>query len=398
MCTILIFSVNDQVYLFSIEKEKQIKVRFSNIEKITVGTPVMYAGMPVGHVLAIKLLEEDIDQKITHNGIIYPFELLLSIESVVNVYTNDEIASVVVGDIGDKPIRMLNITPQSSKEPGNYKLITDEIIYGRSAATVNLLLNTFSQTSEILKTTLQSIDQTQLLIKMSETFTHLGAIGQALNEPESWSSFLENLSMFFDRLVQSWDYVDKSFANMNFIIEKIKNGEGSVGHMLMDDQLFQYMFQSAKMMDQISSYLISEKSSFNKIWFNDSFYLKMSALLNKTDTILNDINHYGVLFHLNKSWQIMRARRLNLMQKLRTPQEFRNYFNDELNGIFTSFSRISMLLEMSGRCNLFLCNSDFVKVLAELLQRVNGLQEEVRSYNIQLFEECSVPQTELIRN
>ena len=107
---------------------------------------------------------------------------------------------------------------------------------------------------------------------------------------------------------------------------------------------------------------------------------------------MNDINHYGLLFHLDKNWQRLRARRLNLLCKLRSPQEFRNYFNDEIDQISTSLSRVSMVLENQGCVQMaprLVQDYQFSKVFAELLRRVKQVEEELKLYNIQLVDEVA---------
>ena len=60
------------------------------------------------------------------------------------------------------------------------------------------------------------------------------------------------------------------------------------------------------------------------------------------DTMMNDVNHYGVLFHLNKSWQRTRVKRISEMNALETPDSFKNYFQKEVDQINTSMARLSM--------------------------------------------------------
>ena len=66
--------------------------------------------------------------------------------------------------------------------------------------------------------------------------------------------------------------------------------------------------------------------------------------MSKAETVLDDMSHYGLLYQNDKRWQRLRARRANLVTRLSEPQEFRNYFNDELNEINTSLSRLSHVI------------------------------------------------------
>jgi phospholipid/cholesterol/gamma-HCH transport system substrate-binding protein len=139
------------------------------------------------------------------------------------------------------------------------------------------------------------------------------------------------------------------------------------------------------------------EGTFSKLFLKDDLYLRVNSILSKFETVMDDINHYGLLFSSDKGWQRLRARRLNLLQKLSTPQEFRNYFTDEVNQISTSISRVSMVLDKAATdtcCFDRMQDREFTKVFAELMRRVSMLEEEVRLYNTQVVE-CQVRQTEL---
>jgi phospholipid/cholesterol/gamma-HCH transport system substrate-binding protein len=119
--------------------------------------------------------------------------------------------------------------------------------------------------------------------------------------------------------------------------------------------------------------------------------------MSKLETVLDDINHYGLMFQSDKGWQRLRARRMNLLQKLCSPQEFRNYFNDEINQISTSLSRVyTVLNEIENdpcTCDV-MQDKEFTKVFSDLMRRVSMLEEEVRMYNTQIME-TQIHKTEL---
>ncbi len=149
--------------------------------------------------------------------------------------------------------------------------------------------------------------------------------------------------------------MDEATASLKNIGKNVENGEGTIGRLLMRDDL----------------------------------YLHTTSIMNKAETLMNDVNHYGLLFHLDKKWQRLRARRLNLMQTLSTPQEFRNYFNDEIDQISTSLARVNMIMEQTEYgcpCNALFDNKDFTKVFAELIRRIGVMEEEIRMYNTQIVE------------
>ncbi len=124
-----------------------------------------------------------------------------------------------------------------------------------------------------------------------------------------------------------------------------------------------------------------------KLIKSEDFYLHMSAILSKVDTLMNDINHYGILFHLNKSWQRQRAQRITVLNALDTPANFKEYFETEISQINTAMSRLSMLIEKAEvnpeRQEIF-SDEQFHRDFAELLRQADRLSNNLKLYNEQL--------------
>lgn len=173
-------------------------------------------------------------------------------------------------------------------------------------------------------------------------------ITEALDRPKDWSTLLTDVQHFVKTANQVADH-------LNQFSRKLYQGHGTISRLLNREEI----------------------------------YLHLQALLSKGETIMDDINHYGILFQNDKGWQRMRARRMNLMQALQSPQQFYNFFNDEVNNISTSLSRVSALLQSTTSTPVCLMhdNPAFEKVFAELLRRVGALEENIKMYNEQLFDE-----------
>jgi len=363
----------------SIGDEKLVlNVRFADVDKITVGTRVTFAGMPIGEVVAIKEVEEVEENRIGKDGKVYVYELKLRVDSSINVFNTDEIATKTSGLLGEKSVV---ITPLPAI-PGKTELVkVYEILYANEQGSVEDAIKEVRSLGNKLEIALDSITETfnslnkqNLFEKLGSTADNLQSITAALNKPEQWSETLDNFHLLSQKINNSWKSVDLSLKNLTkatasardfttdgaIIIADVKKGKGTIGSLLRKDDL----------------------------------YLKANALFNKADVTLNDIGHYGLLYHTDKGWQRLRARRMNLLYKLQSPEEFRNYFNDEVDQISTSLSRVNYVLEdanaMCPPCGL-MENCDFTKVFAELLSRVKGLEESLNMYNQQLADEsCKI--------
>lgn len=333
-----------------------LRVRFVDIDKVNVGTRVLFAGKPVGEVVAIHDLEEVRKGRVERLGDIYVYELKLAVDSSVRVYNTDRISLRTSGLLGEKSV---SIDPEPAQPGQEVRVVNEEILYAEGTGSVEDTFKGLRDIGDKFDLALDLVIDTM----------------QELRDRHVWenaANTMENLSDITSQLSESWGDVDDTIANLSEttantrdITEKIKVGEGTLGKILSKDDL----------------------------------YLRTTSLLGKGETILDDINHYGILFHLDKGWQRLRARRMNLLQKLRTPQEFRNFFNDEVGQISTSISRVGKVLDKSERYPNLMQDMEFKKVFSELLRRVESLEESLRMYNIQVVDP-EVKKTELaeVRN
>lgn len=331
---------------------KKLRVRFADIDKISEGTRVTYGGKPVGEVVSIDEIVKKGEDRLEHNGFIYVYELTLAIDSGVNVYLTDEITSRTSGLLGEKSVSIMPI-PVKNKE--KLILVTDQILYATESGTVESTLKEFKELTDKVDIALNNINDAlkklrdaQFWENISKTAKNASDITDSLNKPKELEEIVSNILDFSKS-------INEMTKSTNEIIANVQKGEGTIGKLLVKDDM----------------------------------YVQLSSLLSKAETTLNDVNHYGILFHLDKGWQRLRSRRLNLMQTLRTPQEFRNYFNDEIDSISTSLSRVSMVLEKTDEeCPTMELwqNPEYVKVYGELIRRVAELDEYIRMYNQQVME------------
>lgn len=366
-CAIIIF-----VMLFlhpSVGDEGQLlHVRFADIDKVTIGTRVTYAGKPVGEVIDIRSIDES-PEKLREGvgGIVYVYELVLRVDSHVKVYNTDQIFLRTSGLLGERSIEISPVAIKPNQK--TLVLVSDQVLYANEAGSVEETLRDLRSVGEKVGATMDAVkvavdqfNQLKIVNKLDKTVQHLQNITNALDNPKMWRESLANLHAFTEKLDPLWERVDQAVVkldhtlnNIQIVTEETRSGRGSLGRIFMKDEL----------------------------------YLQLTALLSKGQTLFDDINHYGLLYQNDKRWQRLRARRANLLYKLSSPQEFRNYFNDELDQIMTSLSRISMVIE-EKECSC--CPEDFMEgdefriVFADLLRRVKEMEDSLKAYNEQLVD------------
>lgn len=330
---------------------QQVRVRFANIDKVSLGTRVTYGGKPVGEVIEINEIEDSKDaRKPGKDGYVYLYELVLGIDSKVKIYNTDDISAKTSGLLGEKSVE---ISPLAAKPGEKVYLVSDQVLYANESGSVEETLKEFKQLSDKIEETLDSfkyaideLNRQKIWEKISHTAQNLSDITSSLNRPQFWEETMDHIDSIATKM-------DRSMDSISLIAKQIEEGNGTVGKILMKDDL----------------------------------YLHANSLFAKGETLLDDINHYGLLFQNDKRWQRLRARRANLITKLSSPQEFRNYFTDELDQASTSLARISMVLQETECSDVnYMDDEEFRKVFAELMRRIKTMEDSIKLYNIQLVE------------
>lgn len=355
-------------------------VRFSNINRINLGTRVLFAGKAVGEVIAIDEIYDARQQpNVDLMGIIYYYQLVLKVDSHVRVYDTDEVTIQTSGLLGEKSIAIIPRVPPKGVVP---KVITDQPIYAES---VDPIENAFAELSDLandMQKTFQQITQWfeknsdelgYAVTSFANTMDEINMAVQTVNE----SKVILDIQTLVQRTTQTIDEIkiainemnqNETFVNAGVMMQNLKNVSGSI--------------------DLITQDILEGKGTLGKLITTEDLYLNLNAIFSKANTMMNDINHYGILFHLNKSWQRQRAMRMTALNALDNPQHFKNYFQTEVDEINTAMARLSMLIERAqlAKQEEIFDNEVFRKDFAELLRQAESLSDNLKLYNEQLLQ------------
>jgi phospholipid/cholesterol/gamma-HCH transport system substrate-binding protein len=361
-------------------KEK-LNVRFTNVSGVNIGTHVTLAGKAVGEIEEINIVKNSRKGKSDEFGRVYFYQLVLKVDSAVQIYNTDEISIQTTGLLGEKSIAII---PKIAKKGVIPKLITHTIIYGDSIEPLENAIYQLGQLSEKIENMVVEVDN-WFVENSDEIAFAVKSFGDAMKEidqmiasinqnnvicsvKEATDEFTDNMRLFHHSLEE---------VNEKQIVSKFNTVlENSVD-----------LTQSAKI---IAQDIEQGKGTIGKLIKSDDFYLRLTAIMSKVDTLMNDVNHYGVLFQYDKHWQRIRTKRANLLQALDTPQEFKNYFEGEVDGITTALARISILInkaQTEEEKQKILQNNLFKKDFATLLRQVEDMLDTLKLYNEQLVEE-----------
>lgn len=362
--------------------KETLYVRFSNVNQINVGTRVLFAGKPIGEVVAIEPIPNARQKPIADVlGEIYFYQLVLKVDSSVHVYDTDEVTIQTSGLLGEKSIE---ITPKIPPKGVIPKLIADkQPIYAESIDPLERAMNEISNLTTDMQTTFQQI--TCWIQKNGEDMgCAIRTFGEAMNEIKCAVSTVNKENIFQDVKIAINQFTD-TFHEVRDAIAQLKTGDVFVNAACVMKNL-KCTSGNLKM---ITTDIADGKGTLGRFITDDNFYLRINAVMSKIDTLMNDINNYGLLFYLNKSWQRQRIKKITELNALNTPEDFKHYFENEVDDINVSMERLSMLIdkaELSPEREEILNNKQFRKDFLELLRLSESLSDNLRLYNEQLME------------
>ncbi len=361
--------------------KETLVVRFSNINGITVGTRVMFAGKPVGEVIKIEQIPHARQQPTDELGQVYYYQLVLHVDSSVKAYNTDEFTVQTSGLLGEKSISIVPKAPPKGVTP---KRITEKTpVYAESVDPLESAFNELSELSDKVEETLDKV------------ITWIDQNGNELGSAiRSFDDAMSEASIAIERVNKLHVIDDVKLATQNFS-NAMSQIDESMSQMFDEDVFsnigatMKSIKSASRSFDSVAQDLADGKGTIGKLISEDDFYLRINAVMSKVDTLMNDVNHYGVFFNLNKEWQRSRLKQITFFNALKTPQSFRNYFQREVDMINTSMSRLSMVIEKADNSpekEQIFSTPQFQDDFLELLQLTKELSDNLRLYNQQLME------------
>lgn len=361
--------------------KETLYVRFATINQMNVGTRVLFAGRPVGEVVAIQQIQDARKKPIADVlGEIYYYQLVLKVDSSIKVYDTDEVIVQTTGLLGEKSIAIIPKVPPPGVTP---KLITTQPIYAKS---IDPIENAFNQLSTLSKEMTGTFNRVSTWLDdngddMGDTIRSFGKASDEINIAVH-SLNEQNIAPDIKTAIATFTH---TMHEIQESIEQLKAGNTFVNAGIV----MKNMKVASNNIRLITNDIAEGKGTIGRLIHSDDFYLHISSVLSKVDTLMNDVNHYGILFHLNKTWQRQRAQRITTLNALNTPESFKNYFETEVSEINTAMSRLSMLIdkaEESPEKEEILGDKQFAKDFRELLRLADELSDNLKLYNEQLME------------
>jgi phospholipid/cholesterol/gamma-HCH transport system substrate-binding protein len=360
--------------------KQTLYVRFADINNINMHTRVLFAGKPIGEVTAIEPIYDVRSQPTDLQGSVYVYQLTLKIDSSVKVYDTDEIGVQTSGLLGEKSIGIIPKAPPKGKIP---KLIGCEPMYAES---VDLIQNAFNEISEVAHDVQDTFRRMTHWIDdhgemLACTIDHFGQVMTQLNVAISDFNRLE--------LLQDIQHITRTTSHL---VDQIDSALCT----MQQKRVFQniatsvyHIKNATSSLDSTLAQIARGSGTLGKLIHSDCLYLQVSSVLSKIGMLMNDINHYGMLFHLNKQWQRQHLQRVHLLDALHSSKNFKDYCEEELDQMQLSLSRLSMLIDKAANTpaqSTIMQSSNFQQSLSELQHQSESLSENLKLFSQQVMD------------
>ena len=200
LLAVVVFSISD---FYTVQPQYGLRVRFNFASGVQTGAPVRLAGVTVGEVRYVRLFRDEASQKMQAEvGIQLSREAVIEEDAVAYVNT--------LGLIGEK---YLEIIPGSS---GARVLAAGEILPGKDSVPVE----------KFMEASFKAVQQ------IEETVASLNSI---FNNEATKSAIKGTLTNSQEATAQMTMFLKQA----NEVMAKIREGEGTVGKLMTQDDLYQ---------------------------------------------------------------------------------------------------------------------------------------------------------------
>lgn len=255
-------------------KNYKLTARFENVQGLTVGNNVRYAGIQVGTVKKIRIL----------NDTLIEVAMLIDVKMKQYIHKNDIVSMSTDGLMGN---RILNIT--ASKD-GSLLAEDGDLLATKKNISTDEMLETLDKTNRNIAVISEELKTTVLRINSS------AAIWKLLNETE----LPDNLRASVLSIRHATGRADEMVKDIHSIIADVKNGKSSLGAILTDTAIARNLEEAllkiqqvgdhaTALVDELSKLTAGIKEDINSGNGTAHALLKDSALVIKLNNSLSNI-------------------------------------------------------------------------------------------------------------
>jgi phospholipid/cholesterol/gamma-HCH transport system substrate-binding protein len=269
-----------------------LKARFENVQGLKIGNNVRFAGIDVGTVDDIKIINDSL------------LEVSMRIDDKVkSIIKKSAQASIGTdGLVGNKVLNIISLRKQDSPVSEN------DILKTKKPIDTDEMIRTLNKTNNDIAVITQNLVSTTTKLNNSE------ALWKLLND----TVMTNDISASLKEIKSATNKINSFSNNINVISLKINNGQGNIGKLINDTTLFSSLNKT-----------ISDVNKSGK-----QILLMTNKLNNVIDGIDNDINNgNGSIHSILKDSLIV----IKLNKSLDNIEQGTNKFNENMEALKHNF-------------------------------------------------------------
>jgi phospholipid/cholesterol/gamma-HCH transport system substrate-binding protein len=274
-----------------------LRARFDNVQELKVGDPVRMAGVEIGRVEKIDLADNKV-------------EVTFNVRQSARVKT-DSVASIrFVGLLGqnyvsidfgstDAPVATPGTPLESAEHPDlstmlakldNVATGVESLTRSFSGDTINNLLGPFTDFLKENNPRLTGILSNAYTIS-SQIAAGNGTVGKLINDDELYNLAVGTVT----NLNGTADELRLTIAHARSIVDQVNQGQGTLGRLAKDDSLFRETTNAMTNLRQIFQKINQGQGSVGKLVNDETLYKNARMTLQKVDKATEGLEDQGPL-------------------------------------------------------------------------------------------------------
>ena len=251
------------------EKKLRLKARFAAADGLREGSEVQLAGVRIGKVGEVSLLPPDSPADARVEAVLI-VDQELNDRPITERIRTDSTAQLVATSIlaNDK---MINITPGTAQ---GTSVQEGHVLNSTSAISINQLTQTGNE----------------LLQQINKIATPANEILNKANRGEGTLGQIINNNQLYKNLDETVGETKVTMLKLQNTLEKVNSGQGSAGKLLNDPQLYNSLNQTVQQLELISRDLRAGRGTAGKLLSDDQLYNETRAAITDLRVTASKLN------------------------------------------------------------------------------------------------------------
>lgn len=241
-----------------------LRARFPNADGLRPGAEVRLAGVRVGQVDDVRLIDNQNPSELNKIEATMTLDGKIDGQKANQRVRTDSTAQLVAATLlaNDK---IVNIAPGSyAASPATDGMLLNP---GNSAETSTLANVAGPEFSERLTSLSKQVDDIAKKVNAGE-----GSLGKIVNDPALYNN------------------LNATIQETQGIIQQVKSGRGTAGQLLYNDEVYQNLNRVAVQLQEISGQVRSGRGTAGKLLYDEQLYNRINQIADRADRSISDIN------------------------------------------------------------------------------------------------------------